>query len=88
MRTAIIEKPVKCRNFLAESPWRAVKILQKGGLMARMSMSALLGAPICSQECHKVVSERDWTLPGLSNYLITAFAQLFYDFKKKLGYLV
>ena len=56
--------------------------------MVRMSMSALLGAPIYSQECHKLSHEGDWTLPGLSNYLITAFAQLFYDFKKKLGYLV
>jgi hypothetical protein len=56
--------------------------------MLQTNTSALLRAAFYSQECHKVSLEGDWTLPGLSNYLITAFAQLFCDFKIKLGYLV
>ena len=53
MKTAIIKKSVKCPNFLAEPAWRTEEMLQKGGIMVRMSMSALLGAAIYSKKCHK-----------------------------------
>ena len=46
MRIVVYEKSVQRLNLPTETAWRAVGILQKGGLMARMSMSALLGAVI------------------------------------------
>jgi hypothetical protein len=54
MESMILEKPTNnWRNHLPGAAWRFVEILQKGGLMERMSMSALLGAAFSRKKWHK-----------------------------------
>ena len=49
MLSMILEKTAnKWLNHLLGAAWRAVEMLQKGSLMVRMSISALLGAVIRS----------------------------------------
>ncbi len=64
MEIAIIKKSVKCPNFLARPAWRAVEILQKGGIMVRMSMSALLGAAFAAFFVRIYLNKRDMEVCG------------------------